>query len=321
MRRCWSLAEHLRGRGAVVRVVFPRAGPEVAFRSSGFRVDIATADGLLGWIALHRDFGPRLIIVDDPAFPSDGLARLAEVAPTVCIDDVCERTLPVDVVVNGSAGAERLNYRGLPTTQYLLGAGFILLRRAFAELPTRPSSGEAADRVLVTTGGGAFDSISQRIVSAVRSAIPSASIAVVIGPFSSALRLDQPHVTTHRDPGDLRSLMLAADLAVSGAGQTAYELAATGTPTIGVLLAENQRINLAGLVAAGCLLGAGSPTEPEFDQRLETTVRELSHAPVRRAEMSRSGRCLVDGRGAERVAALAVELATSTSLRKNRTPT
>jgi len=46
-----------------------------------------------------------------------------------------------------------------------------------------------------------------------------------------------------RGPQDVAPLMLAADMAVCGGGQTTSELAATGTPAIAIRLAENQTLN------------------------------------------------------------------------------
>jgi len=106
----------------------------------------------------------------------------------------------------------------------------------------------------------------------------------------------------------MAALMLNADLAVSGGGQTTYELAATGTPAIGIRLAAGQALNLRGLSAAGCLREAGAPDEVGFEARLVSRLSELADDRSVREEMSRRGRALVDGRGAERVTDAIVRL-------------
>ena len=47
------------------------------------------------------------------------------------------------------------------------------------------------------------------------------------------------------------NLMLKSDICISGGGQTTYELARVGVPTIGICLAENQKNNLMGWKSLG----------------------------------------------------------------------
>jgi RimJ/RimL family protein N-acetyltransferase len=55
----------------------------------------------------------------------------------------------------------------------------------------------------------------------------------------------------------MAELMTASDIAVSAAGQTLFELARCGVPTIAVGVAENQRHNLEGFTDAGVCYNAG----------------------------------------------------------------
>lgn len=106
----------------------------------------------------------------------------------------------------------------------------------------------------------------------------------------------------------MRGLMLAADLALCGGGQTTYELAATGTPTIAVRTAENQTVNLKGLVTAGSLVWGGDVRDSDLESKVMHELKALADDASRRAVMSRQGRGLVDGQGASRVARTLLEL-------------
>jgi spore coat polysaccharide biosynthesis predicted glycosyltransferase SpsG len=142
-----------------------------------------------------------------------------------------------------------------------------------------------------------------------------ADLAVVAGPLSD--NLDEIRAAAAaigssaavlEQPGNMRALMLKADIAVSGGGQTLYELAATATPTVAVRMAGNQTRNVSGLQASGVLAWAGDVQDGDLESRVRTRVRRLAENPQERAAMAAAGRSLVDGRGAERVAAAVLNL-------------
>ena len=321
LRRCWTLASLLREQA--VDVQFVAASPEAGaiLTGAGFAVNIEAHPDSLDqtFRALRKAPPPMVCVVDDPYVPTAGLLAVRQYAPALCIDDTCERFFPVDLVVNGSVGAETLPYHGEPDTRYLLGPSYILLRRSFARDPNRSAPPKAIHRVLVLMGGGETETLTQEIVMVITGLLPDVFVDVVSGPFGTLPAFDGPryrHVTVHRAPDDLRSFMLDADLAVSGGGQTAYELAATATPTLGIRLARNQAINLRGLAEAGALKDLGSPDDSGFDRRLADALLNLVHDRGARQMMGTSGRRLVDGRGAERVVTYLKALALGVPLPK-----
>jgi spore coat polysaccharide biosynthesis predicted glycosyltransferase SpsG len=97
-------------------------------------------------------------------------------------------------------------------------------------------------------------------------------------------------------------MMLAADLAVSGAGVTLCELAATATPTVAIALADNQRPNFDAFARAGAAVPAGGAGDPDMIGAIATAVRSLADDAARRRAVGARGRALVDGQGAMRVA-------------------
>jgi UDP-2,4-diacetamido-2,4,6-trideoxy-beta-L-altropyranose hydrolase len=96
--------------------------------------------------------------------------------------------------------------------------------------------------------------------------------------------------------------MLAAGLAISGGGQTTFELAATGTPTVAIRLADNQTLTLETLAEAGALIQAGDAGDPALADAVAAAVERLIKDGDRRLEMSERARAAVDGQGAARVA-------------------
>ena len=88
-------------------------------------------------------------------------------------------------------------------------------------------------------------------------------------------------------------------MAICAAGSTCWELAHLGVPALAVIVADNQIRVAAGLHEAGVLRSAGwfdRISDGELASAIDTLRRDAG-----RAEMSRRGRALVDGLGADRV--------------------
>ena len=152
-----------------------------------------------------------------------------------------------------------------------------------------------------------LSNLTPQVIGWVTQTLPEADVDVVIGPLYknskdveiAASRSKRVHL--HPDP-DIGSLIRACDIAVSGGGQTTYELAATGTPAVAIRVAQNQTLNLRGLSGARTLIWAGDAADKELGGKVVRSLSELANSSSLRNELGTNGRNLVDGRGAIRVA-------------------
>jgi hypothetical protein len=96
-----------------------------------------------------------------------------------------------------------------------------------------------------------------------------------------------------------------ADVAVVGGGVTLYEACCTGTPAIGVSVVPAQRPTILGFARLGAVRDGGSARHV---CRAASEVSRLIEEPALRASVARTGRAVVDGRGARRVAAAVLRL-------------
>jgi spore coat polysaccharide biosynthesis predicted glycosyltransferase SpsG len=246
-----------------------------------------------------------VVVLDSNDITAEALSAVP-VPLAAIVDDPPAVPLPVQLLIDGSVDAGSKRWPTTTGTTLLLGPEFVLLRASFAA-PVHRSIAQNVNRVLVTTGGSDVDGSCSRLVRAARSARPQARLDVVVGPYFSEQELtalarlashDQ-QVILHRH-ADVESLMRDTDLAVTGGGQTTYELAATGTPTVAVSLASNQMTNLEGLAKRGTLLLADA--EIGLERSVAECVRTLANGVAARRAMSAAGRAVIDGRGAARVA-------------------
>jgi spore coat polysaccharide biosynthesis predicted glycosyltransferase SpsG len=102
--------------------------------------------------------------------------------------------------------------------------------------------------------------------------------------------------------------MLWADLAITAAGSTCWELACLGIPAITIATAENQRSLAGALSRAGIAHFAG--WHEELSSRdLAGMIDSLLFSGYRRLKMRQHGRELVDGLGAHRVVSALLDYA------------
>ena len=310
--RCAALCRAAVAQGARASFLLPEParikpflrGVDVEILRSPWPADPFSARSMIAKVR------PDAIVVDSYAASRDFLGALRGVGQLVAVDDMADRPLAVDVVVNGGAGAETLPYDRRPDTTYLLGPRYALLDPIYGATPSRTVT-ERVRRVLVCLGGSRQTDVALTTLAAVDRALSGCVVDVTVGPsgttgweLDGAAREMRNLAVIHRDRFGLRDLMLRADLAVSGSGVTLLELAATSTPMVAIALADNQRPNFEALTKADVALGAGSAADPDLVDAIEATVKRLAEDSTLRAVMGARGRALVDGEGASRVAAL-----------------
>ena len=236
--------------------------------------------------------------------------------PLLVIDDIAHLDrYCADILLNQNLGAAALRYRCDPETTRLFGPHYALLRpefahwrRGFRDVP------EVARKILVTLGGSDPNNFTARVIDALAQLdTRGLDVRVVVGPANPHLpelreRADAlaPQIQLLSRVSDMAELMAWADLAVSAAGTTCWELACLGLPALIVIVAENQRRIAEELDAIEVVQNLGWHDDVSVE-RLAAAVNVLQHDSSRRLRMSERGRTLVDGRGAERVAQALLE--------------
>jgi UDP-2,4-diacetamido-2,4,6-trideoxy-beta-L-altropyranose hydrolase len=309
LRRCLSLGMALRARGMDVLVALD-GGTEAMdlvaeAQFEGVRVDGRSPVDVVR-IATERALAG--IVADSYRFDAEYLTRLRTTgAVVVAIDDCADRSLPVDLVVNSAVGVTTAAYVSITAARLLLGPRYVLLRPVFRGLAPHAIR-ESVERVLITVGGSDPRALTGRLIDSIRQHLPSSMVDVVAGPFGGPCHPLDDQTVCHVNPRAIHELMAEADLAICAGGQTAYELAAVGTPAIAVRTADNQTRNLKGLQEVGCTVWAGEASDAEIGGAVSRiAIRLAGDAGARRA-MSTAGQQLVDGCGATRVADAIAEL-------------
>lgn len=307
------------GRGRAVieeaasgsRLFVGRGFEEVArvWECAGVTIDLAP------WHAAGNPLGPArrdfdVIIVDDYEFEPEWLAELTCQQPTCFIDDWVRGTAVATVLVNPNVGATRSDYPDGQASRWLLGAEYAFVRREFrAVAPAHPRPGPARE-VLVTFGGSDPGSCTAGVVNLIAE-LPwyreGGWLTVVLG--ASYLGEESwrgwaadggSRLRVLRNPVDFARQCAAADLVVSGASTTTYDLACLGRAFVPVAIVPHQER----IAAEWARLGVGSAIrvrQPGWTDLLRGTLETLLADGARRAELGRSASRLVDGLGVARL--------------------
>lgn len=226
----------------------------------------------------------------------------------VYIDDNIRLDYPAGIIINGSVGAESFSYGNKEGRICLLGEKYIPLRSAFWSV-TDKKIGNDIKSVLITFGGADNRNLTPKVLRLLVKECPRWKKIVIIGMgYRNAGEIKRikdmnTRIIYQPDADALKKNMIAADIAISAGGQTLYELARVGVPTIAIAVADNQANNIRGWNKRGFIEFAGYWNGRNIAEKVLMAVTKLKDKK-RRRRMSLAGRKLVDGMGSKRIADL-----------------
>jgi UDP-2,4-diacetamido-2,4,6-trideoxy-beta-L-altropyranose hydrolase len=316
--RCLALAQSWCTRGGIAIFALAQSTPALDDLLRSEKIDVVAIEGVPGSsedarhaIRVAQGRGADWFVVDGYHFDAGYQKQLQSARPLLTIDDNgLLDYYAADLVLNQNAHACAPMYaHRSPNTKLLLGPRYALLRDEFVgyrdwvrEIPERGS------HLLLTMGGSDATNFAPRILPLLaESGADDLQIRVVVGGSAeNAEAVDEiaancpAQIEVLRNVRNMASLMAWADLAISGAGTTCWEMCAMGLPAILVVVAENQRFIAEELAAVGAAENAG-PADQIDCAALADLCNKLLASKGWRASLSQKAKQVVDGRGRERV--------------------
>jgi UDP-2,4-diacetamido-2,4,6-trideoxy-beta-L-altropyranose hydrolase len=340
--RCLSLATEALKRGFQVRLLARSLDANLASRISNAGIEphslTATSEtsehryAHSDWLAVAEDsdaaeclnkltllsekYGtPALVIVDHYALAGPWHELLRTLAPVLAIDELGDRPMSPDWLIDQTVGKSHENYSGLipEHTQCLIGGQYALLRAEFAEQAAslnmqRPDVASPL-KILITMGGVDACDASGLALDALELLAMQLPVeaTVVIGSanphhlklqqqlksvsFPARLIVDSPHMS---------QLMADSHLAIGAAGTSAWERCAVGLPALNLVLADNQETICTWLAKTGAALHMGRAEFVEGKELADTVYRIATNPEVYR-NMVQAAFAVADGQGCQRV--------------------
>lgn len=221
-------------------------------------------------------------------------------------DKVC---LEADIIINTCPCQQVEWYSDDLQTRYLLGPEYYILAQPFKRFCDIPRTfTRAIPKIVTFCGGNDHRGFTEIILNSLQPIREDITLEVIVGAATPngeqiAERLNSQGITAYFGIDDVAPVLFDADFAVSTSGNTLFDLAALGTPFAAVSTRERQRQTARFFQSTGNGVDLGRDPK-EIISGLREAARTIIFNKEKLAEMSRRGRKLVDGSGAERIMAV-----------------
>ena len=320
--RCLSLADALQRKGCDILFVMCESVPaiEKRIREAGCAIqriteEIGSAEDAKHAGEIAAESGAQWVVVDGYSFGSAYIGALKKQKFSVLmIDDYgqCDQ-YDADIVLNQNVSAQETTYaKRADGVKLLLGPSYALLGPKFTKHKRKQRTIlKAASNVLVTLGGADPQNITLKVLRALeRVTETDFAVTVIVGganahrrEIETAAAAMRHTVTVETDVSDMPKRMEDADLAIAAGGTTTYELLSLGVPFITGAFADNQRTVADALGKQDLAENIG--WYPTVDEKtLSDAIRSLANDHTLRTARSKRAMQIVDGNGADRVAAV-----------------
>lgn len=310
--RCLALACAMKEQGAIVHFASAECLPGFTGRlkAHGFPLNEITSgrgttDDASETAGHAEEISADLVILDGYAFTSNFQQTVRAPGRRLMVVDDNGELAPFesDIVLNHNPQAKPEDYigAGLPPLQ-LIGARYTMLRPEFNAFSNARRDTASVRQLLVAIGGTDAGGLTSKVIDLIEK-LPGPALDVRIAGRVELPKKAGPH--TYRCLGDIENMaeaMAQADAAIIGAGSMLWEAAFMALPCISLIVADNQANGADYFAARRC--GHVLDARGGFDA--EEMIRSLSaliNDPMRRQAFAENGRKLIDGRGAERIAA------------------
>lgn len=233
----------------------------------------------------------------------ESIVKLSKKA--IFIDDIGRLDYPEGIIVNPSLDSSSIEYSNSPKRSLLSGPDYVIVRPPFVGIK-RETVSNSIKRILITMGGTDVRKLTPLLVNNVCKNLNNIKFDIVIGSKDTDELYDQylgfENVSIHYniDANEMFELMTNCDLAITAAGQTIYELLATQTPFIPILVIENQENNIRSLLKYNPNQIVMKHDEIGLIEHIFDTLN-IYDASVYRQEQNKAYEGLIDGYGAKRI--------------------
>lgn len=228
------------------------------------------------------------------------------------IDDLADRPHKCDILLDQTFGRTKQDYLSLTSTDCMLlcGAQYSLLRPEFSRMRQqsleRRKNNCSVKKLLISMGGVDKDNVTGKVLQSLkRTFLPdNIEIAIVMGPHAPWIETVRElagglswRTEVYTSVENMAELMAGSDLAIGGAGATAWERCCLGLPSVVVVLADNQRL------IARNLQQAGAAIQVEIPSDVDTTpfLKPLLFESEKLLQMSLCAAEVTDGQGVKYV--------------------
>lgn len=323
--RCLAIADELKKLGEKPVFILADDSTQLLIEQQGYEYFSLDSD----WKHMESEidklqkiiekYEMKVLLIDSYYVTKSYLEKLHSKIKIVYIDDIGEDTYDVDTIICYANYYKKLDLckRYSLQVRLLQGTDYVPLRNEFSDPPKKEISAEIKNIIVMSGGTDRYDFLhdfSQKIVeSSLHKKLES--INIICGKYYDQYdRLIKKFGKVsgfcfHKAVDNIGYYMLSADVAISAAGVTSYELCAMGVPSIIYTIADNQVENAKSFYKDGIMEYVGDVrTESVIDKIIGLLQNQYQDYTYRKM-VSEGMKRKVDGKGAQRIARHIYELA------------
>ncbi|WP_407393597.1 GNAT family N-acetyltransferase [Methanobrevibacter sp.] len=262
-------------------------------------IDVEIDDWLNDFSLLSK---ADIVVIDSYFADLEFYKILSNKVPLVVyMDDNNRLEYPKGVVVNGTLDTSNMNYFQRENIRYLIGNEFIPLRKDFWDIP-KLKINDSIVNILITMGGNDLRNLTPKILKLLIDNYPDVNKKVIIADSFKNIQeiesLKNEYVEFIYSPDSCKLIdtMSSVDLAISASGQTLYELACIGVPTIAIGIIDNQKNNIKNWINQGFVEYAGCWDDKNLFHNVLNKIEYLQNKNIRQ-DKKLLGIQAVNGRG------------------------
>ena len=315
MMRCLSIAEALKDNGDEAIFILADRNACGLLKEKGFDYRILHSrwddleTELPAMTKLIKECNVESLVIDSYYATHEYLKKLTHLTETTYIDDLKRNDLCVNTVLAYSICAKREDYEKAGNanempSKLLIGPSYAPLRKAFCDIPDKTIRLEIQNILILSGGADPYGTVEKCIDTLVD--LGQWEINAICGRYSELagnlrekyLNTERIHIHGHVD--GIEVLMQEADLCISAAGSTLYELCACGTPALSYTLADNQLDNAGSFSEKGIIPYLGDVRVDGIEDWLTTNIKVFYEYESRKMYSGKM-RNVVDGMGCSRI--------------------
>lgn len=203
------------------------------------------------WIKEQYLRGNEILVLDAYYFRTDYQKEIrAAVGKLVCIDDIHDTHFLADVIINHGGGVEMDDYSCEKQTKLCLGLDFLILRKAFFDVPKRLNTNQQINTILICLGGEDPDNDTLKVLEKCKGINGLKKCIVVLGPayrhridLADYCQKSTMNIEVFRNVSaiSMASLMQQCDTAICPPSTVALEYISIGGNLFLYQTADNQK--------------------------------------------------------------------------------
>lgn len=315
MMRCISIASAAREHGCDVLFIISDNNGEKLLTANGFKylnlnsnyLELMQGLDTIKKLITNND----ILLIDTYSRTKEFMYSLRGYVYTAYIDDMGEQVFNVDCIICYPPYYKEFDYEKRYkncNTRFLLGTRYAPLRQEFIECNKKKINPDIENILIVSGGSDPYNITPAVIEEILKTELGNLHITAVCGVYSTyydelcrKYKSQGTNVNIIPSTPKIKQLFDDADVVITAAGSTLYEICATGTPAISYTYADNQIPNADAFCKLNLIPNIGDVRKThDFGKRCIKELIRLTNPETRR-EISVRMQSLVDGNGANNI--------------------